>query len=255
MSETKWYLISSLDDYSRRILYADLWEQESSWAHIAALQAVITQFGCPAQFYVDNHSIFRFVERRDSVWHKSQQTEEEAKVQWKEVLQSLGVKTIYALSPQAKGKVERSYGWIQDHLVRTCTREGIKEIQEAREVLYEEIYCYNYKRVHSTTGQIPAVRFEKAIKDKQSLFRNFKPQISLEDIFCLKFKRTISPYRKISFKKLIFQVPQVPIGEEVELRISFTPKGGMAKIRFWYQNRFIEEKTVKASDLKLGVRF
>jgi hypothetical protein len=242
-----------LDDYSRRILYADLWEQESSWAHIVALQAVITQFGCPAQFYVDNHSIFRFVERRDSVWYKSQKKEEEAKVQWKEVLQSLGVKVIYALSPQAKGKVERSYGWIQDHLVRTCTREGIKEIQEAREVLYEEIYRYNYKRVHSTTGQIPAVRFEKAIKNKQSLFRAFKPKITLEDIFCLRFKRTVSPYRKISFKNLKFQVPKVPIGEEVELRISFSPKEDIAKIRFWYKGQFIEEKIVKTSDLKLGV--
>ena len=70
MSGQKWYLISTLDDHSRRILYADLWEKETSWSHIAALQSVITQFGCPLRYYVDNHSIFRYIERRDSMHRK-----------------------------------------------------------------------------------------------------------------------------------------------------------------------------------------
>jgi len=38
------------------------------------------------------------------------------------------VKVIYALSPQAKGKVERPYRWIQDRLVKTCYRENIRDI-------------------------------------------------------------------------------------------------------------------------------
>ncbi|MDD5015349.1 MAG: hypothetical protein PHW73_09700 [Atribacterota bacterium] len=41
------------------------------------------------------------------------------------------VKEIYALSPQAKGKIERPYTWIQDRLVRTCYRENIRVIKEA----------------------------------------------------------------------------------------------------------------------------
>lgn len=220
-----------------------------------ALRNLISRFGCPASFYVDNHSIFRFVERRDSLHHKAQTTEGTATVQWKEVLHSLNIKTIYALSPQAKGKVERSYRWIQDHLVRTCSREGIKDIQQAREVLYQEINVYNYKRKHSTTGEIPAERFEKALQEKNTLFRDFKPRVALEDIFCLRFTRTVNPYRRISFKNLKFHMPKVPIRQQVELRISFTPNSPMAKIRFWYQNRFLEEKHVKAQDLKLKVQF
>ena len=65
-SQEKWYLITSLDDYSRFMLYAILTKQETSWAHILALQTVILRYGLPYSYYVDSHSIFRFVRGRDS---------------------------------------------------------------------------------------------------------------------------------------------------------------------------------------------
>jgi hypothetical protein len=46
---------------------------------------------------------------------------------------------IYALSPQAKGKIERPYQWLQDRIVRTCAREDIRTIEKAREVLKYEV--------------------------------------------------------------------------------------------------------------------
>lgn len=48
----KWWLITSLDDFSRFILYAVLLKKETSWAHILALQAVILKYGCPFKYYV-----------------------------------------------------------------------------------------------------------------------------------------------------------------------------------------------------------
>ena len=54
------------------------------------------------------------------------------------------VKVIYAMSPQAKGKIERPYGWLQDRLIRTCVRENITEINDAQKVLHEELDRYNY---------------------------------------------------------------------------------------------------------------
>lgn len=99
-------------------MYGDLWEKETSWSHIAALQYVVTRFGCPLRYYVDNHAIFRFVERRDTFRRNAITKEEDAVVQWKEVLKDLGVEVIYALSAPAKGKVERPYQWLQDHVVR-----------------------------------------------------------------------------------------------------------------------------------------
>ena len=142
-AEKKWYLITSIDDHSRRLLYGDFWERETTWSHMVALKTVVTTFGCPLSYYVDNHAIFRFVARRDSMYRRETCQEEEATVQWKTALRHLGIQIKYALSPAAKGKVERPYQWLQDHIVRTCAREKISDIDEARKILYEEIYRYN----------------------------------------------------------------------------------------------------------------
>ena len=174
-------------------------------------------------------------------------------MQWKEVLKDLNIKVIYALSPAAKGKVERPYQWLQDHLVRTCVREGITSIDQAREVLYEELHRYNYKRVHSTTGEIPVLRYEKAVEENRGLFRRFeipRPYQTLDDIFCYRFKRTVDPYRKVSWNTLKFSLSGVPIRDQVELRISFNLKSRLALIRFWYQDKLVGEQEVKAEDLK-----
>ena len=67
-ADKTWYLITSLDDYSRLLLYAKLVEKETSWHHIVALQDVFLTWGIPFRYYVDSHSIFRFVQGRDSLW-------------------------------------------------------------------------------------------------------------------------------------------------------------------------------------------
>lgn len=253
----RWYLITSLDDHSLRILYGDLWEKESSWAHIVAAKAVMTEFGCPLNYYVDNHSIFRYIEKRDSIHRKFEKSEGEATVQWKEVLKDLNVGVIHALSSSAKGKVERPYQWLQDHIVRICVREGIRKIEEAREVLYREIHLYNHRRVHSTTQEIPALRYNRAIQEKRSVIRKFqipKPYETAEDIFCYRLIRVVNGYRRISVDNLQMGVSGVPIGEDVELRISFNATTQMALIRFWYKGRCVGQQQVKVEDLK-KVRF
>ncbi len=173
-AQEKWYLITSLDDHSRFILYAALIKKETSWNHILALQTVILRYGLPYAYYVDSHSIFRFVQGRDSIWRKHHLLTDEATPQWKQVLDDCNVKVTYALSPQAKGKIERPYGWLQDHLIRTCVREDVTDIKPAHQILRQEVYRYNYRQVHSTTREIPYFRFQRALKEKQSLFREFK---------------------------------------------------------------------------------
>jgi len=65
------------------------------------------------------------------------------------------IKVTYALSPQAKGKIERPYGWLQDRLIITCVRENITDIKKAQIILNREIQRYNYRQVHSTTQEVP----------------------------------------------------------------------------------------------------
>jgi len=163
-AESKWHLITSLDDHSRMLLYADFVDRETSWDHIAALKDVMEIYGVPFSYYVDNHSIFRFVQGRDSFWRKHYKVTDESDPQWKQVLIDCNVKTIYALSPQAKGKIERPYGWLQDRIVRTCARERVETIEQGKEILRHETERYNYRQVHSATLGIPAIRREFKIR-------------------------------------------------------------------------------------------
>jgi len=254
-AQEKWYLITSLDDYSRLILYAALVKKETTWAHILALQTVMLRYGFPYSYYVDCHSIFRFVQGRDSLWRKHHLLTDEATPQWKQVLDDCNVKVTYALSPQAKGKMERPYGWLQDRLVRICVREDISDIKPAQQVLRQEIHRYNYRQVHSTTQEIPYFRFQRALKEKQSLFREFKispPYQSAKDIFCLRMDRIVDPYRRISINPLQFKVHADP-HKQVSLRI-YPLNDEISEIRFWCEGKLINTQKVKNSELK-GVHF
>ncbi|OPY67210.1 MAG: hypothetical protein A4E63_02317 [Syntrophorhabdus sp. PtaU1.Bin050] len=81
---------------------------------------------------------------------------------------------------------------------------------------------YNERQVHSTTGEIPAVRFERALEEGKTLFRPFKlpfPYQSTKDIFGLRGTRTTNAYRKISVNGMEFRVPGVDPYGKVDIRM------------------------------------
>jgi len=251
---SKWYLITSIDDYSRLILYAVLVERETTWEHILALEDVLLKYGFPLAYYVDSHSIFRFVQGRDSFWRNHYKLTDEADPQWKQVLDDCRVKVTYALSPQAKGKIERPYRWIQDRLVRTCYRENVRDIKKGQLILNNLLQRYNYRIVHSTTGEIPYIRFQRAIREKRTLFREFRimpPFLSIKDIFCLRVDRMVNSYRKISINNLGLRVPGAPLHERIQLRIVPDKESAVSEVRFWHRDEFLGSQKVKNADLNL----
>ncbi len=139
-------------------------------------------------------------------------------------------------------------------IVRTCAREEIRTVQEAEKVLEAEVERYNYRQVHSTTKEIPIIRFQRAQREKNSLFRDFtvpSPCRDIKDIFCLKATRVVDPYHKVSFNNLNFKVHAAPLRKEVQLRIAPDLKTGMAEVRIWYKDILTDVYQVKNSDLNL----
>ena len=241
-ADEKWTLITSIDDYSRKLLYADFVHRETAWAHIQAAQAVMQAYGLPLKYYVDNLRVFRFVQKRDSVWRKHVLETDDIDPQWRQVMRLLGVEVTYALSPQAKGKIERPYRWLQDRIVRTCALEKLTLLEEVRGVLHDELDRYNNHQVHSTTGEIPSLRFENARKTGVSLFRPFslpKPYASPKDIFCLRETRIVNGYRRISIFNQEIEVPHVPLHEEVELHMIPDPARQILEVRIWWDQQMV----------------
>lgn len=255
----KLYLITTIDDYSRLILYAEFVRKENLWAHILGLKSVVLSYGCPLKYYADQHSIFRFVKDRDKnrPWNDYSVFTDDISPQWKRVLEECKVSLTYALSPQAKGKIERPYRWLQDRIVRIAIRKNIKTITGLRTVLKELVDTYNNKWVHSTTKEIPIVRFEKAIRNNKSLFKTFKidnPNKTIDDIFCIRANRMVDSYRKISLNGAQLKVPNGRPKYKVDLKMVPNEKTGHVKIRFWQDNVFLGEQMEKLANLPI-VRF
>ena len=236
----KWSLITTIDDHSRKILYAELFERESAWAHIQALESVVVNYGVGIRYYADNHSIFRYVARRDQQAHLNRILgTDDVAPQWKQCVEAVGMKVQYAMSPEAKGKIERPYRWLQDRVVRRSARENATTIDEVRRILQHEIDRYNNKQVHSSTGEIPNKRFSRAISDSRSCFRPLNlntthpPVASTKDLFCLRAECRVDGYNQISFLGLKLDVPKhLPDGTSVILHVLPNKQAKTIEIRF-----------------------
>jgi len=253
-AQEKWALITSIDDFSRKLLFADFFPKETTWAHIQAAQALMQAYGFPLRYYVDSLRVFRFVQGRDSFWRKHILQTDDVDTQWGKMMRVVGVDVTYALSPQAKGKIERPYRWLQDRIVRTCVYESITTLEEARSVLKEEVDRYNNRQVHSTTKEIPSIRFEKAWAAGNSLFRCFslpKPYTSPKDVFCLRETRLVNGYRRISLFNHTIEVPNVPLREHVEIHLIPNTAKDVMDIRIWWNNRMVHSVSYPLKGFKV----
>ena len=241
-AEEKWSLITSIDDFSRMILFADFVPKDTTWAHIQAAQALMQSYGIPWRYYVDSLRVFRFVQGRDSVWRKHVLQTDDVDTQWGKMMRVLGVDVTYALSPQAKGKVERPYQWLQDRIVRTCALDKISAMEDVRSVLKEEVDRYNHHQVHSTTKEIPSIRFTRARQDGNSLFRPFslpKPYTSPKDVFCLRQTRVVNGYRRISLFNHTIEVPKTELYQEVEIHLVPDTAKQVMETRIWCNDKLV----------------
>lgn len=252
--EEKWGLITSIDDYSRMILFADFVPKDTTWVHIQAAQALMQSYGIPLRYYVDSLRVFRFVQGRDGIWRKHILQTDDVDTQWGKMMRLLGVNVTYALSPQAKGKVERPYQWLQDRIVRTCALEGISAMEDVRSVLKDEIKRYNHHQVHSTTKEIPGIRFAKAAKAGNSLFRPFslpKPYTSPKDVFCLRETRMVNGYRRISLFNHTIDVPRTDPYEEVEIHLVPDVIREVMEIRIWCKHQMVHTVNLPLEGFKV----
>jgi len=249
-SGVKWCLITSLDDHSRFMLYAKLVKNESTIDHIQALQSVVTKYGVPLAYYTDCHAIFRYIKGRDQRHRSFEKFTDDVDPQWKKVIKDCQIKPIYALSPQAKGKVERPYGWLQDHLIRTCIRENVKDITHANRILNWERDRYNYKQIHSTTREIPNRRFNSALEAKKSLFRTWtipRPFLSYKDIFAIRIERYIDNYSSVTIKNITIKLSDVEPRYPVDIR-AYPLDQDLYELRFWHNGRLIKVLKLKIPD-------
>jgi hypothetical protein len=132
----KLYLISMIDDASR--LWVRFVEHDSTEENMKLLWSYLEQYGRPLSVYTDKATLFANLPktRRGEVAGKDR--EELPPAQIGRALQELGIEGIAAHSPQAKGRVERGFGTMQDRLVKGLRVAGAKTLEQANTYLREE---------------------------------------------------------------------------------------------------------------------
>ena len=127
-------LMVMVDD-ATNLTEARFFEEETTEASYGLMEVWIRRHGVPQSLYVDRDSIYR-CERvatvDEEVSGKAPQT------QFGRAMGQLGVELILANSPQAKGRVERRNGLLQDRLVKAMRLEGIADLESANRYLEKE---------------------------------------------------------------------------------------------------------------------
>lgn len=127
----KCVLMVMVDDATNR-MYCRFFEEETTRASYDVLEGWIRKHGLPCSLYVDRDSIYR-CEGQPSV--AQQLAGKPPQTQFGRAMAALGIKLILANSPQAKGRVERMNGTLQDRLVKEMRLAGINDIESANRFL------------------------------------------------------------------------------------------------------------------------
>lgn len=189
-TKRKQYLIMTKEDYSRMIVGARIVDVETSFEHLQTVEETVIRHGTPLAYYLDNHSIFRFVLHKGiHVGYKLR--EDEGEIQFKRALSSLGIGMIYTgkRQAQAKGKIEKVFDYFQRRLPYLCEKHKVKDCQEAQKILDDLVSYYNEQRIHDETREIPAKRWLNAIEGGKSKLRTLDTSLDLEPILSIRLKR------------------------------------------------------------------
>ncbi|MFZ5698654.1 MAG: ISNCY family transposase, partial [Pseudomonadota bacterium] len=127
-------LMGAVDDATGKLLPgAHFVEQECAAGYLRVLLAITQELGLPWAVYMDQHGALK---RNDDYWSLEEELRgEQDPTQVGRALKALDIERIYALSPQAKGRVERMWGTLQDRLVSELRLVNARTLEEANAVL------------------------------------------------------------------------------------------------------------------------
>lgn len=164
-------LIHFIDDATNDITSAKFSPTETTEAYLECLKEHLEQYGRPLGLYVDKHTTFKV--------NREELKKGVGITHFGKVLKELDIELICAHSPQAKGRIERSNGVLQDRLIKEMGLKGISTINQANAFLPRFFEKYNE-------------RFRKKAASPENAHRALRKEDDLERIFARKDKRKLS---------------------------------------------------------------
>jgi hypothetical protein len=181
-------LIGAIDDATGLVTAAVFREQEDAAGYLEILAATVARYGIPGAIYRDRAGIFAPTAPGRS--------KPDALSQVGRALAELGIGSIIAGSPQAKGRIERLWGTCQDRLVIELRLAGISDCAAAN------AFLASYLARHNARFAVPAA-------DPMAAWRSLPADVSLERVFVFKYRRKVARDHTITLGGQVLALPQV----------------------------------------------
>ena len=165
-------LLAAIDDATNEV-HAKFYEGETTFSCLEMLKEMISVKGCFKTLYVDKAGVYGGIKR-------------EGFSQVQRALSELDSHTLFAHSPQAKGRIERLFNTLQDRLIAEMRLNKIRTIDQANDYL-QKVYLPTHN-----------AKFMVLPRNMQSLYRPIHPSWNLEDVFCIKEYRIIGNDHTVS---------------------------------------------------------
>ena len=183
-------LLAFVDDATSQLMQLRFVASESAFDYFRATRAYLETHGKPVAFYSDKHSIFR-VNNKDAAGG-------EGITQFGRALTELNIDIICANSPQAKGRVERAFGTLQDRLVKELRLAGISTIAAANAWLPGFMADYNR-------------RFGRPPANAKDLHRKLTAADNLDEVLAWREQRTVTRNLTLHYDRMMLLLEPTPL--------------------------------------------
>lgn len=181
----EYHCVVVIDDATSKLLFVKLYEHDGTLPNMEAIRAIIVKYGLPMSLYTDAAGWFVVTRHWEGTIHQREKKDDYC-TQIERALTELGVELIIAGSPQAKGRVERANGTLQDRLIAELKLRNLKTLAEANHYIEKEFIPDHNQR------------FAKPPKSEESAFIPFLRKEKLDQILCLRFRSVVMNDNTIS---------------------------------------------------------
>lgn len=183
-------LMGYIDDATGRV-YGRFYDHEGTMPALDSLRRYIRRYGIPCTLYLDRHTTYK--SKKELTIEQQLQGEKMPMSQFGAAAERLGIKVIHAYSPQAKGRIERLFGTLQDRLVKEMRLHNICNVEEGNEFLKNYLLNFNKK-------------FQVTPAEKKDLHRRLGSGVNLEWILCRQETRALRNDFTVIYEQHFFQV-------------------------------------------------
>jgi transposase len=189
-------LMGAIDDATGELLPdAHFVERECSAGYLRVLRDIVEIKGVPLSAYMDRHGTLK---RNDNNWTRSEQLAgRQDPTHVKRALDDLGIQVIYALSPQAKGRVERLWGTLQDRLVSELRLAQARTLGEANKVLAK------YRLQHNARFAVPP-------ENANAAWRPCPKGLTAEEICAFQYVRVVQNNNTVRIGNQVIDIRKHP---------------------------------------------